>query len=412
MRQSLQSNGTDQVAAVIKNKIDDFALQTFDKFQLYHNKLHIYPVRDALPIKDDSGQWLGYSQYSFDMYGDEPQVMEVRIDRYGGVYVHLADTWAHLAEYLARLSPPADIWTASKDRLSSDDKSKLWRDQWVWWGRNGNRFRLLDLPFEIREIIYGFAVVGTVQPYPRARCRRLLPSHAESLAARLPNVKLLRTNKQVSLEASHLLYRDSVFLIEKRPIFQDGIMAKKAIRNRIMKLNLSLSHKDFFKIFGFKVSDVRIDWKPKNAAKALRNTNLEEVLLDIAMPQKAAEAPWLERSCQKTVVDWILEAAWPWVKGHHVKLQGGVKTLQRDEFLKKCAKERAAYLRWCKVKPMGYVEDSLTEYDKWTNEEDGGVRLDGQPILAIMEEIEETEKELPPPCSCTPRCWENWTPDD
>lgn len=405
---------TDRIAEAIKTEIDNFVIRTFENFQVYYNRLYHYPSGHAHSVQDQHGNWLGYDKYVFDMYGQEPKNVNVQASKRGKVFVVYAKAWMALEDFLSKLTPPVNIWEPEpSEHLSLDDKTRLWQDQWQWWQRTGKKFRLLDLPTEIRELIYKFALVKKIEAYPHARGRKLLPAHAHSLAKRLPNVKLLKTNRQVYHEAKHILYRDSVFFIEHLFLIEDGLLYKKAMRPNIRKLDLALSHKQFWKLFGFKAGNH--NYEPEMSAFMLRKMKLTELTLTMPTPLSASDCKWLQRSCQKTAVDWILESAWPWVKGHPVKLQGSVKTRQRDEFLEKCAAEHAEYLKWCKWKPLGYSKGTLEEYDdEWVTLEDGGVSLEHQePSEGREGEVpKETPKELPPVCRCSLPCWEHWTPDD
>ncbi|KAF2172159.1 hypothetical protein M409DRAFT_17399 [Zasmidium cellare ATCC 36951] len=404
----------DRIAEGIKHEIDRFAVQSVEKFQDFYNKVHVYPAKHALSAYDEEGEWAGYTRYIFDTYGEEARDMQVRVDwQQLTLWVGHSGVWIILEEFLSRLPPPVNIRDAPKEHLSSEDKNKLWQDQWAWWRKNRNTFRLLDLPSEIREKILGFAVVRTIRPYLNHRCRKLSTRHKNALASEQPNMALLRTNRQVYREGRHLLFRDSVFLIEHFKIFKDYIMFKKASRNHIMRLDLKFKHKGFFLPFGIMVKDHGIEYLPSQAARLLRGMKLKQLTLSIAMTDTPMLSPFgrheWHKPCQKIAVDWILECAWPWMKGHPVTVQGGVKTRQKENFMKKVTDERERYLKWRRTMLLGDEEGTLTEYYEWLDEK-GGEPIDGQESHDDVELV--PEKQNLPPCSCTPPCYEKWTPED
>lgn len=404
-----ESPRTDRIAALIKHVIDEFSLQTFENFQTYHNRLHAYPADHSRSAKGKDGTWIGYKKYTLDTYGQEPKSMRVRLAR-GRIWVKRSKYWIALEAYLSGLSPPANIWEEPKEFLSTEDKNKLWVDQWTWWRKTAKKFRLLELPTEVREIILWYSVVRVVHPYPKADCRRLFPRHAAAIVARGPNMALLRANKQVYTEGEHLLFRDSVFLVEHATVL-NKIMADEPCRNRITKLNLHLNTNDFFRLFGITMTDTAGDsttWLPSGAAAFLREMDLKELILSLPYPDMAIQSTFtggaVNDTCHKVTVDFILESAWRWVKGLPVTVEGCVKNRQRDDFMKKCAEERKQYLDWCKDSLLEPEEKTLAWYYG-----DGGVRVDGEePYIEGPEPV----KQVPRRCKCTLSCSEKWTPED
>jgi hypothetical protein len=88
--------------------------------------------------------------------------------------------------------------------------------------------------------------------------------------------------------------------------------------------------------------------------------------LNIAAPSLATERACFDGSCQKSTVDWLLEAAGPWIRGHPVGLTGCVKTIQREFFEAASLVQRRRVEIWFK-KSAGFEGWTLTlaDFDEW-----------------------------------------------
>ncbi|KAK4508182.1 hypothetical protein PRZ48_001920 [Zasmidium cellare] len=401
----------DHIADRIQCEIERFTVQSFDKYRNFHNKVYAYPPddKDTPSAYDEKGERAGYTEYTFDVYPNK-KVMQVQVDwQQSTIWVKSMGVWITLEDFLSRLPPPVNIWAEHRESLSLDKKTELWRDQWTWWQKNGMKFRLLDLPSELRENVLACAVVCRIRPYlkHRNRGRKWTLEHAPAEALNQPNVMLLRANKQIYSEAHHVLFRDSVWWIEHYLILADRILFKKATRNYITRLDLNFGNKGFFILFGIIVKDFNIEYMPSDAARLLRGMKLKELTLTIREPSTMSSPfghyEW-QKPCQKIAADWILEGAWPWVKRHPVTVQGGVKTSQKGYFSNWFAIEHE---EWRRTMLLGDEEGTRADYCKWLDEQ-GGVRLDGEEY----EPVRVPEKQTLPPCQCTSPCYDKWTPED
>jgi hypothetical protein len=96
--------------------------------------------------------------------------------------------------------------------LESNVPSSRWQMQWQWWVNQRKTFRLIDLPSEIRDTIYGHCFGEYINPFPRSKARKL-GSRAGAFKAAQPGLGLLRASKKVSGEALEIFYLCMPFLI-------------------------------------------------------------------------------------------------------------------------------------------------------------------------------------------------------
>ena len=149
---------------------------------------------------------------------------------------------------------------------------------------------------------------------------------------------------------------------------------------------------------------------------ALKHMKLTRLRLTIAPPSTTTASGMFDGACQKAAVEWILDAAWPFVRGHLVELSGFVKTSQKAAFEAKCDATRTDFEMWQKENvDAGLAEGSLAEYLQEVDQ-DGGVIVDDEK-RAKMEELEEANKGTTHDpqllCCCKVPCTlSKWTADD
>ena len=201
------------------------------------------------------------------------------------------------------------------------------------------------------------------------------------------------------------------FLVEYWQILQK-LTDSELLRSSIRKLDIALSHEGFLILFREYVIHDNGDVVAhrSRAAMALKHMELTKLRLTIAPPSAATNTGTFDGACQKAAVEWILKAAWPFVRGHPVELTGFVKTSQKAAFEEKCEATRADFEEWKKGNTAaGLPEGSLTEYLQEIDE-DGGVLLDEEKG-AQKEEHKVEHPELH--CRCKVRCTlRQWTADD
>ncbi|KAK4545532.1 hypothetical protein LTR36_002882 [Oleoguttula mirabilis] len=395
----------DYLAEAIRWEIEIHRRKTFDNFTI---TAFVQPVTAKDPeikrpraFRNAIGTFIGWDQYVLDILGEQERVIEIRRCGSRGVQVLHLDIWTPVAEYISLLSPQLD----RDDALAT--QAGRYNNQREWWKANGKKFRLLALPAEVRELIFSFACGSRVEPYPACKARRR-GRHAEVIKERNPNIGLLQIrNNQLHNEASHILFTQATFFIEHYDVLRK-LTRNGPLCERIRRLELSLSHFEFFKLFGCSIGDDRV-YPTTRSASALRTMTLDRLVLFFTPPSLTTGNHHTDGACQQTIVDWILAAAWPWVRGHAaVEVTGFVKARQKLAFETACMMERKKLELWQKQRlAVGLAHGNLEEYDEWVDDEDdGGVRLDG----AVKQETEgygvpyTAVLETPPFCRCTKLC--------
>ena len=372
----IKSPSIDCIQKLITDEIDKYRMSSFDTFGI---SISVSPTEDAEPIFNVEGVWLGFDEYDFETFRQKGKPMHVRTGSKGFLRVWHDQHWARLSSYLKHVKPILDC----ENNPGSLPKYQLQLvrlgQQSRWWMANGKKFRLMDLPLEIREIIYGFAFGERIEPYPRCKSRRLGRGRTLPID-RKPTSNLLYTCHQVYVEGSNILFKFTPFFVEHFGV-SGRLMSKVPQRSRIRRLQLAFSHDDFFRFFGGKPGGYGTAGKPSSAARAMRGLELDKLELRIAAPSLNTDSQWLDGACNKTVVDRIFHVAWPWIRGHPVEITGLVKTSQKAAFEAACLKERHLFGLWQKQNlAVGGNADGLKEYDEWLKEmegPDGGVRLEG-----------------------------------
>lgn len=237
-----------------------------------------------------------------------------------------------------------------------------------------------------------------------------------------PNISLLRLNRQIYREASAVLLRDTVWQIPNPNIF-DRVLGSQYLRGSIRKLHLALTHDNFIAMFTsgteFGIASL----------KFLREMRLRELVLDFAPPTPVyRKSSAIIVECQRLIVDWILEAAEFWIVGHEgVRLEGWIKTKQKNAFGKLCETGVREFRKWKAI--TGEVDANLAEWDAWREdlwrEEDGGVRVveveaevaaesDGEAeVVKDERRLADHDKWNMPECLCEKSCArEGWSAED
>lgn len=403
---SWRGNREDQIVRAIQNEIHKFRMESLERFRF---EPVVYSADDARPVFDSKQEFLGFDKYKFGTWTVD-QSMRVRSDKRGSVLVRSLGRWIPLRRFLEDLPPQQQ--DQQPEQLSAQEKECWLDEQRAWWRKTGKKFRLLDLPPEVRELIYILALAGPIEPYPRARCRGIGGSVIDGIIANNPNVKLLFASQQVYDEASHIMFNKAIFFVEHKIILQ-RLVTNVPLSDRMRRLRLALPHLQYLALFGIYVN-LDVDFRPQQDASAIRSLRLDELVLEVLPARPIDDHEHLPRACLKTLVDWVFEAASEWVAGHPVTITGWAKDEQRQKFQAECDAARRDYLEWYERKPLGYQSGSLREWDEYRNEEDGGVRLDGRDTCDAVEGEDEmvVERGYPPLCRCSPSCeYHTWSPE-
>ncbi|GAB7332314.1 hypothetical protein MBLNU13_g04145t1 [Cladosporium sp. NU13] len=395
--------------AAIEEQIDEYRKQSFAKFGL---EISVYPSHNArqmeLYVEHFDRVTVGYHSYVFKIqHNNTPKkAMHVRLHR-GSIQVRFCDSWQPLSAFLDEIRT---AWTYPESLELQLDR------QYKWWSANGKFFEITKLPGEIRNAIFDSVFPSEEHPFPTSKKNnRLAPKYQHSYTA------LMRTNKQLNQEASDRFYRTTTFLIEHPPLFSKKL--NKGIRlDRLRSVQLSLDHSQYLDLFSTK--PWAVSTKPYVKRQFREMSNLESFEIHFSAPSRIATKTWLEGACQKAALDMIMDAAWPSIRGLPVIVTGYVKDSQKKAIESHIRSERSRYASF-----EAFCRDigkrcSLHAFDSWVEwmmaEKQGGVRLDGEPL--VEKEGEGSERlewnnmatqdlrELMW-CSCEKRCsLDDWDP--
>ncbi|KAG8624936.1 hypothetical protein KVT40_006687 [Elsinoe batatas] len=235
-----------------------------------------------------------------------------------------------------------------------------------WWTRNGQSFRLFDLPLEIRDRVYLASVGYVVQPFTRQGERRF---HSTL------NTSLFLLNRQVTHEALHAAYAWSTFYFEDYSKIEQFFTSPEIPINSIKRLELSLDHIDYKKFFGYKVKDDRdwfyhnhpgsvagdyasfmddftSDWTPEHALRLREMPLLQSLVLWMPHPSRIVSESTgfrLNSDCHSSTVRSILGAAWPYVRGLPVTITGYIRDEDKKVFEDLVERAQQHRRRWEKL---------------------------------------------------------------
>ena len=391
------------IANTIRTDIQQFRTQSFDNFGV---QVRIHPVPTAFEVHDIRGTWLGFNKYVFEAHGSEPKAMEVTVDHEWNVKVYYLGAWRRLSAYLKNVKP-CTPWDQSASKI--DIMHLRWRQQADWWNENGKIFTLMRLPPEIREMIYEHIWSPIIEPFPTSSARKLTMLGKLSRKLRMPNSNLLLTCRQVSAEASNILFLRTPFFIQHYGVLK-ALTSKMELRGLVRHLSLAFSHDEFMHLFS--TDHVRRDRKTSTEvvglgypALALRSMKLSSLCLTIAPPSLTTKSGAFDGACQRVAFELIMAAAWPVIRGHPLELGGYVKHIQKQIYQARDVLERKRVQAWQKRRAAwGLPEGSLAEYDLEMDEEVGGISLSGSKPEAAPEQTPAPEYNLK--CSCDPPCTE------
>ena len=437
----------DIILQFIERDISNFNISNIEQDDIH---FIVNPAKDASSVYDEKCHHIGSTSYTFEKWSSdsEPEQFDVDLNSDFKISLHQEIQGQEtrvlgLYEWLqTQAESEVIVWDDAREQAAIVRRHKLtkmqWSD-WLWLAKTENKkFRLLDLPAELRLEIYDLALGGRQGPdhssNSTSRYARL-GKHERWFGSRVvyeqPNVRcLLRLNRQIHNEASDFLYDTTTFRASHKSgllqLLRDKILAKN-----IRRLELSLTHEEYLKIFQPEAcreplcncslrSHYRFREISPAMAKVIHSMNLDHLTIEIDEPQEDYSfmhnpaAPMIP--CQKLTVDLILKSILPWIAGNAVTIQGSVKTKQKIDFEATCAEFRKPFLKWREATSLLFKDAAtVSNYVEDNVEEDGGVRLDatGEETVRQREEAEkgeETEKGekddavFPQQCECRVNC--------
>ncbi|KAK4990109.1 hypothetical protein LTR50_002739 [Elasticomyces elasticus] len=290
----------------------------------------------------------------------------------------------------------------------------LWPSQAHWWACTGKTFRLLDLPGEIRTSIYRYALGPAAEPGILPELRR---RGARDRGQRpRPTFTLLSASKQIYTEASYEFFTYTPFAFTILKLAKRFFAGKWAFE-KIRVLEFSLSHEGFLQLFCCHLNSKHsFRNHGRRTINRIRQMNLKRLTLCMPPPRDMVLADFLDEGCHKTVVDWIMAAAYRELGGLPIRFTGYLKESQRTATVKfeEARKLRQRWLTMRESLGLPAVGDWELEHD----DEDGGVKLDecAQDECAKSEdngtEVNNRDADLPPRCFCETPCHGVWVEND
>ncbi|USW48452.1 hypothetical protein Slin15195_G017710 [Septoria linicola] len=411
------ANNQDFIIGMMRSELDGFNLRNLKSTD---KCLMMKAASGATNVYDLRGTHIGYSKYSFEPWAAEAVCMDVHVDNQCRIWVLGEKTWTPFVNWLGQsVESEVNVWSTTH----------LVGQAVAPWRANNKKFKLLELPAEVREAIYNhtFGESGRYS-YRYARLGKADRWSDTTVATQQPEVTIFQLNRQVYLEASHTLFEHTVFRVTCLPDLHRMLIKNSVLASRIRRLELALDVGDLYELF--RMPDTA---RPRafDSVQLCQRMKLKELMLEVGAPEKSESdlingtIIWIvDRPiiCHRKFLDIVLRAALPRVLGNAVTITGYAKTIQKHEFVAKCIAKRKEYLEWCKNMPLGYDAWTIADYEEWKTEEDGGVRVDSCQALTLDKVAEDDEvltsqeemncsegDEFPPRCSCDVRCaLETW----
>ncbi|KAF2110718.1 hypothetical protein BDV96DRAFT_603786 [Lophiotrema nucula] len=307
--------------------------------------------------------------------------------------------------------------------------------QTKWWKRTGKTFKFMELPEELRWIIYRhilgcYIYPDTVRTYVNSspikedivclgKGLRHTPkdyvlfgnaslqeifayrSPKTTVYVQPPNYQFLQVHSRLKDEALKAAWEGTRKHFLGSGVFDDVISCPNPPPyNWLSVVQLNFTSEDYFRFFGIKVYPTMQHESNNCTAQLLKNTSIKDLEMRFRHPHIGYEAdPWGAKSgdfrrdriwnehkkhnmgCSKIVVDWILTFAFPYIKEiPKVKLTGSIKTTINE--------------KWTSILRREYTERG------------DEVKSHGFGYEAEMERIMKTPQEyLPPACTCASSCY-------
>ncbi|KAF2130386.1 hypothetical protein P153DRAFT_356163 [Dothidotthia symphoricarpi CBS 119687] len=333
----------------------------------------IVPTNNSPPFWPPSTAFPQYDtkMYTFlDDYNEFPATAWISlVPRMAGLsadalHAKIGSTWMPLKTWLLSMQSPTS-------RL---DGERGFKAQRKWWRLNGQKFRLLDLPAEVRMLVFEHAFGPRLYPLSTVSAHDAFDESARQNAAvklglgrynakdhanphtglswltsgcpantidytvPAPNLALLRVSKQVFREALCAGWENTrkTFFSPRHfaSVLDAGITPSF---NWLNKLILDFSMKEWFEFFGITFRPVfHMEFAECLGYLLLTLPTLVSLQIWFRSPDDGWKySPWgcfdtlsLYICCQRTMVDWVMTFAWPFVKDLPKVIIGGA--VKRD----------------------------------------------------------------------------------
>ncbi|EOD46349.1 hypothetical protein UCRNP2_6928 [Neofusicoccum parvum UCRNP2] len=336
------------------------------------------------------GNYPEYSNYD----GMWDTVVRIRLSG-KSVEVRDGDDWLPLGHYLSHLPSVKEYWAGPG--------SEQWR-QSLEWDTNGQHFPLMDLPGEIRNMIYDYAA-SFCYPYEFEHGFNYMAAagtdgllykeygrHGTHLQAELfgrgrvlngagPVLPLLLASKQVHAEFSARLHRNMEFRFQGAwPLRRFAECQVQPASQTLAKVTLQMTTWNLVKFFGVWINQSARPWGQPDA-ECLRGLPLRELELRLGHREDFTGYrldTWLAPCCHRVLAGLVLWAAKDFVRDVPVvTVEGCVPARAKAAFLQLLADQRAgvpsAVTQWDVI---GKSTKLVERGESWLVRTDSGLGCD------------------------------------
>lgn len=421
----------------ITSVLHQHVLETKDEFVISSFDANVMKLRITTGTKYDLSTWKctpdpDAFKFEFVPNSGRDRTLKTRI-HHGQVQVCLNGKWILMVDYLKAESqkdeynPNNHANTCYRKRPFNFEKAI--EAQRKWWDANNKSFPFLELPAELREVIYRHvAPQDAIEPYPRHRMRGHGIPHISDRNDMVYN--MLRCNKIVSEGMRAYMFRHLPLLINHQYLLKKTLRRNIDFpRDLLTKLTLALpTHKDYIELFGLNARDVNtdetitIEGKGPTASSLCRNQLRFIKKLKIVIPSREVLDKKFVNYCQTHAATMLLEIIWPYIQGHPVVISGMVKKWQKKHWEQKFAQAHKEYeeiMTDTEDGGVGITQEDLDKYEgkaEHNEYDEEGKCCDCKKeccLLHYEEPEEEFEYHLPFLCQCDPPCLHGeWTDED
>ncbi len=220
-----------------------------------------------------------------------------------------------------------------------NDVSEHFQDQMYRRWRAVVIFPIMELPAELREMIFSFAMMRIAEPYEMI-CNK--PDKHTPLPK--PNMSLTLVNKQMHGEAMAILFSQATFSFRHYvQIMRFLNVISEASFFALRSIELKLDHESLLKAAGIDIRRSKTHlFDPQNSMLGYSSTlQLQHLRICFPHPREHYDSWELDRACQRIYCNWAFMALHRIIKNiPHLELEGCIKDDQKAIWLEVLAESK------------------------------------------------------------------------